>query len=43
MAYLDNALQQLLNERRQAHLHVERLDSAISVLKDCVAFPEFVD
>jgi hypothetical protein len=33
MAYLDNALQQLRNERRQAQVQVEKLDPAISALE----------
>ena len=33
MANLENALQQLRNERKQAQLHVERLDQAISVIE----------
>jgi hypothetical protein len=32
MANLENALQQLREERKQAQLHVEKLDQAISVI-----------
>ena len=34
MAYLDNALQQLRNQSMQAHVQIEKLDSAISVLEE---------
>jgi hypothetical protein len=33
MANLENALQQLRTERKQAQLHVEKLDQAISVIE----------
>jgi hypothetical protein len=33
MANLENALQELRTERKQAQLHVERLDQAISVIE----------
>jgi hypothetical protein len=33
MANLENALQQLRAERREAHLHVEKLDQAILVIE----------
>jgi hypothetical protein len=36
MSNLDNALQQLREERRQSQLHIEKLDSAISVLQKVV-------
>jgi|SRR5215469_3950632 len=36
MAYLDNGLQQLRNERRRVHSQVEKLDSVISVLEELV-------
>jgi hypothetical protein len=36
MANLTSALQQLREERKQAHYHVEKLESAISVLEDLV-------
>jgi len=34
MAYRDNGLQQLRNERRRVHSQVEKLDSVISVLEE---------
>jgi hypothetical protein len=33
MAHLENALQQLRAERREAQLHVEKLDQAITVIE----------
>ena len=36
MAYIDNVLQQLRDERRQAKEQVEKLDSMISVLEELI-------
>ena len=36
MAYLDNGLQELRNERRRLQSQVEKLDSVISVLEKLI-------